>query len=45
MEDRLQQLHGVFIQAAKIAHSAIKLNMRIADVELGEFWCFAKLRK
>jgi hypothetical protein len=45
MQHCLQRLHGVPIQAAKIAHSTIKLGMRIVDVQLGEFWCLAKLKK
>jgi len=45
MQHRLQRLHGVPIQAAKIAHLAIKLGMRIVDVQLGKFWRLAKLRK
>jgi hypothetical protein len=45
MQHCLQRLHGVPIQVAKIAHSAIKLGMRIADVQLGEFGCLTKLRK
>jgi hypothetical protein len=32
MQHRLQQLHSVPVQAAKIAHSAIKLSMWIANV-------------
>jgi hypothetical protein len=32
MHHHLQRLHGVPIQAAKIAHLAIKLGMRITDV-------------
>jgi hypothetical protein len=31
MQHRLQQLHGVLVQAAKIAHPAIKLGMWIAN--------------
>jgi hypothetical protein len=45
MQHRLQQLHGVLIQATKIAHPTIKLGMRIADVQLGKFWGLTRLRK
>jgi hypothetical protein len=45
MQHRLQQLHGVHIQAAKIAHPTIKLDMGIIDVQLREFWRLARLRK
>jgi hypothetical protein len=44
MQHRLQ-LHGVPIQAAKIAHPAIKLYMQIVDVQLGELSCLTMLRK
>jgi hypothetical protein len=45
MQHCLQRLHGVPIQAAKITHPAIKLSMWIANVQLGEFWRLAMLRK
>jgi hypothetical protein len=45
MQHRLQRLHGVPIQAAKIAHPAIKLDMRITDIQLGELSRLAMLRK
>jgi hypothetical protein len=32
MQHHLQQLHGVPIQTAKIAHPAIKLGMQIVDI-------------